>query len=207
AMAAQLEADGATIVELELARSALTIPTYYVLALAECSSNLSRYDGVRFGHRADSPQSLDDMYERSRAEGFGDEVKRRIMLGTYALSAGYYDAYYRKAQQLRRLVADDFAKAFKSVDVIAAPTTPTLPFKLGEHMADPVAMYLGDIYTCGVNLAGLPAINVPAGTSTSGLPIGAQLIGNHFSEATLLRTAHSFQRATEWHLATPSLGG
>ncbi|NKC12308.1 MAG: Asp-tRNA(Asn)/Glu-tRNA(Gln) amidotransferase subunit GatA [Gammaproteobacteria bacterium] len=196
---------GAVAEEVNLERSALTVPTYYVIALAECSSNLSRYDGVRFGHRAKDVGSLDELYERSRAEGFGAEVKRRIMLGTYTLSAGYYDAYYKKAQQLRRLITDDFKQAFHQVDVILAPTTPTPPFNLAERLDDPVTMYLGDIYTCGVNLAGLPAINIPVGHNGDGLPLGAQLIGSHFSESTLLRTAHAFQCATHWHQAVPAV--
>lgn len=170
----------------------LSIPAYYVIAPAECSSNLSRYDGVRFGHRCDNPKNLQDLYERSRAEGFGAEVKRRIMIGTYALSAGYFDAYYLKALKVRRLIAQDFARAFETVDVILGPTTPTPAFKLGEKTADPVAMYLSDIYTIAVNLAGLPGMSIPCGF-VGGLPVGMQLIGKAFDEATLLHVAHQYQ--------------
>ena len=189
---------GAEIVEIELPNSGIAIPAYYVVAMAECSSNLSRFDGVRFGHRCDDPKDLEDLYKRSRAEGFGDEVKRRILIGTYALSAGYYDAYYLKAQKLRRLISDDFQRAFEQVDVIAGPTTPTPAFPLGDNRDDPVAMYLQDIYTISVNLAGLPAISLPAGFS-DGLPVGLQLIGNYFDEGRLLNAAHRFQQATDWH--------
>jgi aspartyl-tRNA(Asn)/glutamyl-tRNA(Gln) amidotransferase subunit A len=206
AAAATLREAGATLVNISLNETALTVPTYYVIALAEASSNLSRFDGARYGHRADNPQSLEDMYERSRSEGFGDEVKRRIMLGTYALSAGYYDAYYGKAQQLRRLITEDFARAFTDVDLILAPTTPAPAFRLGELVDDPVNMYLSDIYTCAINLAGLPALSMPAGQSASGLPIGAQLIGAHFQESRLLNVAHAFQCRTQHHLAAPDTG-
>ncbi|MEM7254986.1 MAG: Asp-tRNA(Asn)/Glu-tRNA(Gln) amidotransferase subunit GatA [Pseudomonadota bacterium] len=197
-----LEREGATLVEVELPNMELGIPAYYVLAPAECSSNLSRFDGVRYGYRADNPNDIDDLYERSRAEGFGNEVKRRIMLGTYALSAGYYDAYYRKAQQVRRIIARDFQTALDQVDVLVGPTAPSTAFALGEKSDDPVSMYLSDIYTTGVNLAGLPAMSVPAGF-VEGMPVGLQLIDRHFHEARLLRVAHAFQRATDWHLKRP----
>ncbi len=190
---------GAEVVEVSLPNSKLSIPVYYVVALAECSSNLSRFDGVRFGHRCENPQDLEDLYKRSRGEGFGAEVKRRIMLGTYALSAGYYDAYYLKAQQLRRLIKQDFERAFEDVDIIACPTTPEIAFKLGEKTDDPVSMYLQDIYTISLNLAGLPGMSVPAGFS-QGMPVGLQLIGNYFDEARLLNVAHRFQQASDWHL-------
>ena len=193
---------GAEIVEISLPNSGIAIPAYYVVAMAECSSNLSRFDGVRFGHRCDDPKDLEDLYKRSRAEGFGDEVKRRILIGTYALSAGYYDAYYLKAQKLRRLISDDFQRAFEQCDLIAGPTTPTPAFPLGANQDDPVAMYLQDIYTISVNLAGLPAMSIPAGFS-DGLPVGLQLIGNYFDEARLLGAAHRFQQATDWHRQQP----
>jgi aspartyl-tRNA(Asn)/glutamyl-tRNA(Gln) amidotransferase subunit A len=199
---AVLESLGATTVEVDLPNIDLSVPTYYVVAPAECSSNLSRFDGVRFGHRAENAVDLFDLYCRSRGEGFGDEVKRRIMTGTYALSAGYYDAYYLKAQQVRQLIADDFRKAFADVDVIAGPTTPTPAFKLGEKVDDPITMYLNDIYTIGANLAGLPAISVPCGF-VDDLPIGLHLVGTHFAESTLLRCAHQYQQQTDWHTACP----
>jgi len=199
---AVLESLGATSVEVDLPNIDLSVPTYYVVAPAECSSNLSRFDGVRFGHRAAGAEDLFDLYCRSRGEGFGDEVKRRIMTGTYALSAGYYDAYYLKAQQVRHLIADDFRKAFADVDVIAGPTTPTPAFKLGDKVDDPITMYLNDIYTIGANLAGLPAISVPCGF-VAGLPIGLHLVGSHFAESTLLRCAHQYQQETDWHTACP----
>ncbi len=195
---------GAEVIEVDLPNSGIAIPAYYVVAMAECSSNLSRFDGVRFGHRCDDPKDLEDLYKRSRAEGFGDEVKRRILIGTYALSAGYYDAYYLKAQKLRRLISNDFQSAFERVDLIAGPTTPTPAFPLGDNRDDPVAMYLQDIYTISVNLAGLPAISLPAGFS-DGLPVGLQLIGNYFDEARLLNAAHRFQQATDWHLRQPEV--
>ncbi|MCP5141178.1 MAG: Asp-tRNA(Asn)/Glu-tRNA(Gln) amidotransferase subunit GatA [Gammaproteobacteria bacterium] len=197
------ESLGAELVEISLPNSGLSVPVYYVVAPAECSSNLSRMDGVRFGHRVADPKDLKDLYERSRGEGFGDEVKRRIMIGTYALSAGYYDAYYLKAQQLRRLIADDFKRAFEQVDVIAAPTTPSTAFKLGEKSDDPVSMYLSDIDTIAVNLAGVPGMSIPAGFA-DGLPVGLQLIGNYFDEARLLNVAHRFQMATDWHTRAPA---
>jgi len=179
------------------------VPTYYVVAPAECSSNLSRMDGVRFGHRCDDPKDLLDLYQRSRGEGFGDEVKRRIMTGTYALSAGYYDAYYLKAQQCRRLISDDFQQAFNDVDVIMGPTAPTTAFNLGDKTDDPVSMYLADIYTISTNLAGLPGMSIPAGFVDS-LPVGLQLIGNYFDESRLLNVAHQYQRQTDWHKQIPN---
>ena len=195
---------GAEIIDVSLPNTNLSIPVYYVVALAECSSNLSRFDGVRFGHRCDNPKDLEDLYKRSRGEGFGEEVKRRIMLGTYALSAGYYDAYYLKAQQVRRLIKQDFEKAFEQVDVIAGPTTPEVAFKLGDKTDDPVSMYLQDIYTISLNLAGLPGMSIPAGFS-QGLPVGLQLIGNYFDEARLLNVAHQFQLHSDFHLQKPEL--
>jgi aspartyl-tRNA(Asn)/glutamyl-tRNA(Gln) amidotransferase subunit A len=193
---------GAEVREISLPNSALAVPAYYVVAPAECSSNLSRMDGVRFGYRCENPRNLEDLYVRSRGEGFGAEVKRRIMVGTYALSAGYYDAYYLKAQQVRRLIRDDFARAFAEVDVIMGPTTPTTAFKLGEKADDPVTMYLSDIYTIAVNLAGLPGMSVPAGL-VDGLPVGLQLIGNYFDEGRLLNVAHRYQQVTDWHRRVP----
>ncbi len=197
------ESLGATISEITLPNTGLSVPTYYVVAPAECSSNLSRMDGVRFGYRCDNPKDLDDLYLRSRGEGFGEEVKRRIMIGTYALSAGYYDAYYLKAQQCRRLISDDFKQAFNDVDVIMGPTAPTTAFKAGEKTDDPVAMYLADIYTISTNLAGLPGMSIPAGF-VDGLPVGLQLIGNYFDEAKLLNIAHRYQQVTDWHQQVPS---
>jgi aspartyl-tRNA(Asn)/glutamyl-tRNA(Gln) amidotransferase subunit A len=199
---AALEHLGATVVDINLPNSERAIPAYYIIAPAECSSNLSRFDGVRFGYRSPNADSLEELYERSRGEAFGEEVIRRILVGTYALSAGYYDAYYCKAQQLRRMVSDDFQQAFKHVDVIAGPTSPSVAFGLGERTDDPVSMYLSDIYTISVNLAGLCAMSVPAGFA-HGLPVGLQLIGNHFEESALLRTAHQFQQHTSWHEARP----
>ena len=199
---AVLESMGATTVEVDLPNIDMSVPTYYVVAPAECSSNLSRFDGVRFGHRAENAEDLLDLYCRSRGEGFGDEVKRRIMTGAYVLSAGYYDAYYLKAQQVRQLIADDFKKAFADVDLIAGPTTPEPAFKLGEKVDDPITMYLNDIYTIGANLAGLPAISVPCGF-VNDLPVGLHLVGSHFGEETLLRAAHQYQQATDFHKACP----
>ncbi|MEM7280196.1 MAG: Asp-tRNA(Asn)/Glu-tRNA(Gln) amidotransferase subunit GatA [Pseudomonadota bacterium] len=196
--AKELESQGAYCVEVALPHLSLSVPTYYVVAPAEASSNLSRFDGVRFGHRCDDPKNLNDLYCRSRGEGFGVEVKRRIMTGTYALSAGYYDAYYLKAQKTRQLISQDFENAFSDVDVLLGPTTPTPAFKIGEIVDDPVTMYLNDIFTIAVNLAGLPGMSIPCGFA-DGLPVGMQLIGNYFSEATLLRVAHQFQLATDWH--------
>ncbi|MHB8535788.1 MAG: Asp-tRNA(Asn)/Glu-tRNA(Gln) amidotransferase subunit GatA [Sulfuricaulis sp.] len=194
---------GAQVVEVSLPNSQLAIPCYYVLAPAEASSNLSRFDGARYGYRAKDYTDLLDMYCKTRAEGFGAEVKRRIMIGTYALSAGYYDAYYLKAQQLRRLIAEDFRKAFETCDVIMGPTTPTTAFKIGEKSADPVAMYLSDIYTISVNLAGLPGMSIPAGFAPDGLPVGLQLIGQYFNESRLLNIAHRYQQVTDWHKRMP----
>ena len=194
---------GAKIVDISLPNMHLSVPVYYVVAPAECSSNLSRFDGVRFGYRAQSPVSLEDLYKRSRGEGFGAEVKRRIMIGTYVLSAGYYDAYYLKAQQVRQLISDDFKNAFEQVDVIMGPTTPTTAFKLDEKTDDPIAMYLSDIYTIAVNLAGLPGLSIPV-QMVNGLPAGLQIIGNHFSESRLLNVAHRYQQVTAWHKAIPA---
>ncbi len=199
---AVLEAQGASLTEVDLPNLDYCVPTYYVVAPAECSSNLSRFDGVRFGHRAEDPQDLLDLYCRSRGEGFGAEVKRRIMTGTYVLSAGYYDAYYLKAQKVRQLVSDDFSRAFENVDVIAGPTTPTPAFKLGDKTDDPITMYLNDIYTIGANLAGLPAMSTPCGM-VDGLPVGLHLVGPHWAEESLLRTSHQFQQQTDWHAQCP----
>jgi len=193
---------GAQIIEISLPNLALSVPTYYVVAPAECSSNLARFDGVRYGHRCENPKDLMDLYRRSRGEGFGAEVKRRIMTGTYVLSAGYYDAYYLQAQKVRQLIASDFGRAFRQVDIIMGPTTPTPAFELGSKTSDPITMYLNDIYTIGANLAGLPALSIPCGLS-GGLPVGLQLIGRHFSEDRLLNAAHGFQRETEWHTQIP----
>ncbi len=201
------EQQGCEIKSISLPNTKLAIPAYYVIAPAECSSNLSRFDGVRYGYRCDEPQDLRDLYDRSRSEGFGDEVKRRIMIGTYALSAGYYDAYYLKAQQIRRLISEDFKKAFEQVDVILGPTTPEPAFKIGEKTADPVTMYLSDIYTISINLAGVPAMSVPCGfvnDQQSDLPVGMQLIGNYFEEEKLLNFAHQYQLDTDWHKKSPS---
>ena len=198
-----LQQQGVELIEVSLPQTALSIPAYYVLASAEASTNLSRYDGVRYGHRAAQFGDLEEMYSNTRAEGFGSEVKRRIMIGTYVLSHGYYDAYYLKAQKLRRLVANDFQTAFAQCDLILAPTAPTVAPKLGSDIHDPVQMYLSDIYTIAVNLAGLPALTLPAGFSSSGLPIGVQFIGNHFSEAKILGAAHQVQLASDWHTKAP----
>jgi aspartyl-tRNA(Asn)/glutamyl-tRNA(Gln) amidotransferase subunit A len=193
---------GAQTVEVSLPHLPLSVPTYYVVAPAECSSNLSRFDGVRFGYRCAQPKDLLDLYRRSRGEGFGAEVKRRIMTGTYVLSAGYFDAYYLKAQKVRRLITDDFRRAFEQVDLLIGPTTPTPAFAIGAKIDDPVTMYLNDIYTIGANLAGLPGLSLPCGF-IEGLPMGLQLIGPHFSEAKLLNAAHRFQQATDWHRRSP----
>jgi aspartyl-tRNA(Asn)/glutamyl-tRNA(Gln) amidotransferase subunit A len=193
---------GAETREVSLPHLPLSVPTYYVVAPAECSSNLSRFDGVRYGHRCDNPKDLMDLYKRSRGEGFGAEVKRRIMTGTYVLSAGYFDAYYLKAQKARRLITDDFRSAFEKVDLVIGPTTPTPAFDIGAKMNDPVLMYLNDIYTIGANLAGLPGVSVPCGF-VEGLPMGLQLIGPHFAEAKLLNAAHQYQQATDWHQHAP----
>ena len=193
---------GAEIKEVSMPNLKLAIPAYYVIAPAECSANLSRFDGVRFGHRCENPVDLTDLYTRSRGEGFGKEVKRRILMGTYALSTGYYDAYYLKAQKIRRLISDDFKRALTEVDVIMGPVTPTPAFGIGEKMSDPVEMYLSDIYTIAINLAGLPALSIPAGFIND-MPIGLQVIGNYFTEAHLLNIAHQYQQVTDWHKQTP----
>jgi len=194
---------GAQTVEISLPNTRLSIPVYYVLAPAEASSNLSRYDGVRYGYRAPEYKDLQDMYKKSRAQGFGTEVKRRIMIGTYVLSHGYYDAYYLQAQKLRRLIAQDFADAFTQCDVIMGPTAPTTAFNLGEKESDPIQMYLSDIYTIAVNLAGLPGMSIPAGFGDDGRPVGLQIIGNYFAEAKMLNVAHQYQLATDWHARMP----
>jgi len=196
---------GAEPVEISLPNINLSVPAYYVVAPAECSSNLSRFDGVRYGHRCEDPTNLEDLYKRSRAEGFGPEVKRRIMIGAYALSAGYYDAYYLKAQKIRRLISEDFKKAFEQVDVLVSPSTPGTAFGIGEKTDDPIEMYLSDIYTIGVNLAGLPGMSLPVG-QVGNLPVGLQLVGDYFSEAKLLNVAHQLQLATDWHKLRP-VGG
>lgn len=193
---------GAETVEISLPNSQLAIPAYYVVAPAECSSNLARFDGVRYGYRCENPRNLLDLYIRSRGEGFGAEVTRRILVGTFALSAGYYDAYYLKAQQIRRLISDDFRRAFEQVDVIAGPTSPTVAFNLGEKADDPITMYLSDIYTIAVNLAGLPGLSLPAGF-VGQRPVGLQLIGNYFAEDRLLNVAHRYQQVTDWHERAP----
>ena len=194
---------GAKVREVSCPNLPLSVPTYYVVAPAECSSNLARFDGVRFGHRCDSPRNLADLYCRSRGEGFGAEVKRRIMTGTYVLSAGYFDAYYLKAQRVRQLISADFARAFGECDLLLGPTAPTTAFGIGEKNDDPITMYLNDIYTIGANLAGLPAMSIPCGFA-GGLPVGLQLIGPHFSEARMLNAAHRYQQETDWHLRVPS---
>ncbi|MDP7554180.1 MAG: Asp-tRNA(Asn)/Glu-tRNA(Gln) amidotransferase subunit GatA [Candidatus Thioglobus sp.] len=197
----EFESMGANVEEISLPNSAFAIPTYYIVAPCECSSNLSRLDGVRYGYRCDNPEDLDDLYLRSRSEGFGEEVKRRIMIGTYALSAGYYDAYYLKAQKVRHLISEDFKRAFQKVDVIMGPVSPTPAFGLGA-IKDSVSMYLADIYTLSANLAGLPGMSIPAGFSNN-LPVGLQMIGNHWSEEVLLNAAHQFQTQTDWHVRLP----
>jgi aspartyl-tRNA(Asn)/glutamyl-tRNA(Gln) amidotransferase subunit A len=194
---------GATVVEVSLPNQHLSVPAYYVIAPAEASSNLSRYDGVRYGHRAREYKDLADMYRKSRAEGFGAEVKRRIMIGTYVLSHGYYDAYYLQAQKVRRLIARDFAEAFKACDVIMGPAAPSVAFDLGSRTKDPVQMYLDDLYTIPINLAGLPGLSIPCGFGAQGRPVGLQVVGNYWSEALMLRTAHAYQQATDWHRRTP----
>ncbi|MEN2427415.1 Asp-tRNA(Asn)/Glu-tRNA(Gln) amidotransferase subunit GatA [Chromobacterium vaccinii] len=202
---AELKKLGAEAVEVALPNTELSIPAYYVIAPAEASTNLSRYDGVRYGHRAKDYKDLVDMYEKTRAEGFGDEVKRRILVGSYVLSHGYYDAYYLKAQKIRRLIANDFKAAFQQCDVILGPVAPTAAFDLGQMASDPVQMYLSDVYTLSVNLAGLPGMSVPAGFAANGRPIGLQIIGNYFAEAKMLNVAHQFQQATDWHAKAPAL--
>jgi aspartyl-tRNA(Asn)/glutamyl-tRNA(Gln) amidotransferase subunit A len=195
---------GATLVDVSLPRTELSIPVYYIIAPAEASSNLSRFDGVRYGHRAEKYTDLLDMYKKSRAQGFGPEVKRRIMIGTYVLSHGYYDAYYLQAQKLRRMIADDFQQCFGQCDLIAGPVAPTVAWTLGAQGDDPVAAYLADIFTLPASLAGLPGMSLPAGFGEGGLPVGLQLIGNYFQEAQLLQAAHTFQQATDWHTRVPS---
>jgi aspartyl-tRNA(Asn)/glutamyl-tRNA(Gln) amidotransferase subunit A len=194
---------GCETVEVSLSNMKLSVPVYYVLAPAEASSNLARYDGVRYGYRAPDYADLPDMYKKTRAQGFGAEVKRRILIGTYVLSHGYYDAYYIQAQKVRRLIARDFAEAFKTCDVIMGPTSPTTAFRIGEKADDPVQMYLSDIYTIAVNLAGLPGLSIPCGFGSGGLPVGLQIIGNYFAEARMLNVAHQYQQATDWHLRMP----
>ncbi len=201
---AQYEKLGAQLQDVSLPSLPLSVPTYYVVAPAECSSNLARYDGVRFGHRCENPRDLMDLYCRSRGEGFGAEVKRRIMTGTYVLSAGYYDAYYLKAQKVRQLINRDFMRAFGEVDVLMGPTTPTPAFAIGAKISDPITMYLNDIYTIGANLAGLPAISIPCGFVQS-LPVGLQIVGPHFGEAKVLNVAHAYQRETDWHRRMPEV--
>jgi len=199
----QLEKLGAKRVSIELPNSPLSVPTYYVIAPAEASSNLSRFDGARYGYRAKNYADLADMYRKTRAEGFGPEVRRRILIGTYVLSHGYYDAYYLKAQKIRRLIANDFADAFKRCDVVIGPTSPTVAFKIGAKTSDPVQMYLNDIYTIPANLAGLPAASIPCGFGAGGLPAGLHLVGNYFAEAKVLNIAHQYQKATDWHRREP----
>jgi len=199
----ELRKQGCETVELTLPNMALSVPVYYVLAPAEASSNLARFDGVRYGYRAPDYADLEGMYKKTRAQGFGEEVKRRILIGTYVLSHGYYDAYYLRAQRVRRLIAQDFARAFEKCDVIAGPTSPTTAFRLGERAHDPVQMYLSDIYTIAVNLAGLPGLSIPCGFDRNGLPVGLQVIGNYFAEARMLNLAHQYQLATDWHDRVP----
>ena len=200
---AELETLGARLVDVRLPRTELSIPVYYLIAPAEASSNLSRFDGVRYGHRAEHYADLAGMYKQSRSEGFGAEAKRRIMIGTYVLSHGYYDAYYLQAQKLRRMIADDFQACFRECDLIAGPVAPTVAWKLGDRSDDPVANYLADIFTLPASLAGLPGMSVPAGLGADDMPVGLQLIGNYFAEGTLLHAAHAFQQATDWHLRSP----
>ena len=201
---AEYEKLGATLVDISLPRTELSIPVYYIIAPAEASSNLSRFDGVKFGHRAAKYGDLIDMYKKSRSEAFGPEVQRRIMIGTYVLSHGYYDAYYLKAQQIRHLIAQDFQSAFERCDLIAGPVAPTVAWKIGEKSDDPMANYLADIYTLSTSLAGLPGMSVPAGFGAGGMPVGLQLVGNYFKEGELLHAAHAFQQATDWHSRSPS---
>jgi aspartyl-tRNA(Asn)/glutamyl-tRNA(Gln) amidotransferase subunit A len=198
-----LKRQGATLVPIALPRTSLSIPVYYIIAPAEASSNLSRFDGVKFGHRAKNFTDLADMYEKTRSEGFGEEVKRRIMIGSYVLSHGYYDAYYLQAQKIRRMIADDFQRAFASCDVIAGPVAPTVAWKLGDKSDDPLANYLADIFTLPASLAGLPGMSIPVGFGEDGMPVGMQLIGNYLQEAKLLNVAHQFQLATDFHKALP----
>src|SRR5574340_564667 len=205
AAVAELKKLGATPVEISLANSKLAIPVYYVLAPAEASSNLSRFDGVRYGHRAPEYADLNDMYRKSRAQGFGAEVKRRILIGTYVLSHGYYVAYYIQAQKLRRLMAQDFTEAFKQCDIIMGPTSPTVAFNLGERISDPVQMYLSDAYTIAANMAGSPGMSIPAGFGNKGRPVGLHIVGNYFAEAQMLNVAHRYQKVTDWHTRMPNL--
>jgi aspartyl-tRNA(Asn)/glutamyl-tRNA(Gln) amidotransferase subunit A len=198
----EYEALGATVKEVSLPNTALSVPAYYIIAPSEASSNLSRFDGVRYGHRCSDPKDLEDMYKRTRGEGFGSEVKRRILVGTYALSEGFYEAYYKKAQQIRRLIQQDFVRVLSDVDVIMGPTTPTTAFNIGEKTTDPVEMYMEDIFTLSLNLAGLPGMSIPCGFS-NGLPVGLQIIGNYFAEEKLLNVAHKYQQATDWHTRKP----
>jgi aspartyl-tRNA(Asn)/glutamyl-tRNA(Gln) amidotransferase subunit A len=200
----QLEKNGARIEEISLPHTEYAVAVYYVVATAEASSNLARYDGMRFGRRARA-KDLTETYMISRDEGFGSEVKRRIMLGTYVLSAGYYDAYYLKAQRVRTLIKKDFAEAFKRCEAIVTPTAPTTAFKIGEKTSDPLQMYLSDIFTISINLAGLPALSLPCGFDGDGMPIGLQIIGKHFDEATVLRTAYAYEQTTNWHKQKPTL--
>jgi len=199
-----LERLGAEIVEVSLPHTGYAVATYYILATSEASSNLARFDGVKYGFRADG-KDLIDMYMETRAEGFGPEVKRRIMLGTYALSAGYYDAYYKKAQQVRTLIKTDFEEAFRKVDVIVTPTSPTAAFRIGDKVSDPLQMYLTDIFTISINLAGVPAISIPCGYTSEGLPVGFQVIGKHFDEETVLRVSYAYEQSTDWHKKRPAL--
>ena len=198
----QLKSLGAEIVEVSLPNIHLSVSVYYVVAPAECSSNLSRFDGIRYGHRCSNPENLEDLYKRSRSEGFGAEVKRRIMMGTYALSAGFYDAFYLKALKIRKLIGQDFANVFENCDLIASPTAPEVAFKIGQKTDDPISMYLQDIFTIGVNLAGLPGVSIPAPLDKK-MPVGFQLIGNFFEESKLLNVAHKIQETTDWHYAKP----
>ena len=198
----QYKAMGAELIDIELPNSSLSVPVYYVVAPAECSANLSRFDGVRYGYRCEDPKDLNDLYTRSRGEAFGAEVQRRIMVGAYALSSGYYDAYYLKAQQIRQLISDDFKKAYEKVDVIMAPATPETAFNIGEKSDDPISMYLSDIFTIAVNLAGIPAMSIPVGFA-DGMPVGMQIMGNYFEESKLLNVAHKYQQATDWHTQLP----
>ena len=199
----QYKSMGAELIDIELPNSNLSVPVYYVVAPAECSANLSRFDGVRYGYRCENPKDLNDLYTRSRGEGFGAEVQRRIMVGAYALSSGYYDAYYLKAQQLRHLISDDFKKAYEKVDVIMAPATPETAFNIGEKSDDPISMYLSDIFTIAVNLAGIPAMSIPIGFANNGMPVGLQIMGNYFEESKLLNVAHQYQQVTDWHKQLP----
>jgi aspartyl-tRNA(Asn)/glutamyl-tRNA(Gln) amidotransferase subunit A len=200
---AWLKAAGATIHDISLPHTKYALPAYYIVAPAECSSNLARYDGVRYGLRVPG-KDLTETYENTRAAGFGKEVRRRVLMGTYVLSAGYYDAYYLKAQKIRRLIAEDFAEAFRTCDLILGPSSPSVAFKLGEKAADPVQMYLTDIYTVAANLAGLPAMSIPCGFGEGGMPVGLQMVGNYFAEARMLGAAAQYQRATDWHLRAPA---